>query len=109
MTPTMSKASQKDHLRCALWRYKQAKDKQSKGRILDSFCALSGLERKYASKLLSGSRGSLTGAAKGRRRGGSAPRYGATEIAVLKTVLLQSEQPCGKRPVSYTHLLHNDH
>ena len=80
-----------------MWRYKQAKDKPSKGRILDNFCALSGLERKYASRLLSGSRSLLAAAAKGRKRGGSVPRYGATEIAVLKTVWLQSEQPCGKR------------
>jgi hypothetical protein len=93
----MSKKSQKDHLRCARWQYHYAKDKQTKSRILDSFCALRGLERKYAIKLLGGSRGVPSGEAKSRGRGGSLARYGPTEIAVLKTVWLLSEQPCGKR------------
>jgi hypothetical protein len=97
MPPTMSKKSQPEHLQCARWQYKHAKDKKGKGRILDSFCALRGLERKYAIKLLRGPPAPLLGQAKVRGRGGSAPRYGPTEIAVLKTVWLQSEQPCGKR------------
>jgi hypothetical protein len=93
----MSKKSQPEHLLCARWQYKHAKDKKAKGRILDSFCAMRGLERKYAIKLLRGAPRALVGPAKIRRRGGSAPRYGSSEIAVLKTVWLQSEQPCGKR------------
>jgi hypothetical protein len=93
----MSKKSQPEHLLCARWQYKHVKDKKGKGVILDSFCRLSGFERKYAIKLLGGARGASTGEAKGRGRGGSTSRYGSTEIAVLKTVWLQSEQPCGKR------------
>lgn len=97
MPPNMSQASKADHLKCVKWQYHHAKDKQSKGRILDAFCKVQRMDRKYAIKLLRGTRGAGAGKTKGRPRGGSAPRYGPTEIAVLKALWMQSEQPCGKR------------
>jgi hypothetical protein len=63
--------------------------------LLDEVCGLCGYERKYAIKVLGGKRRIAgTGA---RRRGGSPPRYGEPERAVLKEIWLTAEQPCGKR------------
>jgi hypothetical protein len=93
----MSPTSKADHLKCVRWQYKNAMDKQTRGAILDSFCALRHFERKYAIKLLRGQRCAPRSKGKVRKHGGSARRYGPGEIAVLKALWMQSEQPCGKR------------
>ena len=90
----MSATSRKELLEQARARYR-GRGKVGRGRLLDEICALSGYERKYASKLLSGAR--LLAGESGRARGGSPPCYGEAERAVLKAIWLQAEQPCGKR------------
>jgi len=90
----MSAKSRQEVLEQARQRY-QRRGKQGRSRLLDEVCALCGYERKHAIKVLSGKRGIAgTGA---RPRGGSQPRYGEPERAVLKEIWLAAEQPCGKR------------
>ena len=71
----------------------RGRGKEGKSRLLDEVCALCGYERKYASRVLAGRRRRPGG----RQRGGSSPRYGEAERAVLKVIWLEAEQPCGKR------------
>ena len=63
--------------------------------MLDEICSLCGYERKYAMKVLAGSR-PIAGE-EGKRRGGSKPRYGKMEKKVLQVIWLAADQPCGKR------------
>jgi hypothetical protein len=63
--------------------------------LLDEICSLCGYERKYAMKVLAGSR-PIAGD-EGKRRGGSKPRYGKMEKKVLQVIWLAADQPCGKR------------
>lgn len=80
-----------------LERYKrryQSRGKGGKGRLLDDFCEQYGFERKYAIKLLQGSRG--MGPQKSRP--GPSPRYEAVEEVVTR-VWKAAEQLCGKRLV----------
>jgi len=88
----MSAKSRSEVLVQARARY-GGRGREGRSRLLDEVCAFCGYERKYVSKLLAGKR-ALPG---GRRRGGSAPRYGEAERAVLKVIWLKAEQPCGKR------------
>ncbi|MCA1659813.1 MAG: hypothetical protein LC642_04630 [Verrucomicrobiaceae bacterium] len=88
----MSAKSRNEVLERGRGRYR-ARGKQGKSRLLDELCALCGYERKYASKVLSGAR-RLPGR---RKRGGSPPRSGEAERALLKVIWLYAEQPCGKR------------
>ncbi len=90
----MSAKSRGEVLAQARLRY-QGRGKRGRSRLLDEICVLCGFERKYASKLLSGRR-AIAGSS-GRRRGGSQAIYGAEERAVMKTIWLAAEQPCGKR------------
>ena len=93
MALTMSANSRAEVLAKCKARY-QGRGKQGRGRLLDEVCALCGYERKYANKLLSGKR-----IPSGRRSGGPAATYGDEHRAVLKTIWLAAEQPCGKRLV----------
>ena len=90
----MSAKSRKEVLEQARARYR-GRGRKGRSRLLDEVCALCGYERKYAIKLLGGAR-PIPGES-GRKRGGSVPRYGEAERAVLKVVWLSAEQPCGKR------------
>ena len=90
----MSAKSRKEVLEQARARYR-GRGRKGRSRLLDEVCALCGYERKYAIKLLGGAR-PIPGES-GRKRGGSVPRYGEAELAVLKVVWLSAEQPCGKR------------
>ena len=63
--------------------------------MLDEICSLCGYERKYAMKVLAGSR-PIVGE-EGKQRGGSKPRYGKMEKKVPQVIWLAAEQPCGKR------------
>src|SRR5215831_801382 len=84
----MSATSRKDVLEQARACYR-FRGREGRSRLLDEVCALCGYERKYASKLLRGSR-PLSGES-GRARGGSAPRYAEAERAVLKAIWLKAE------------------
>jgi hypothetical protein len=90
----MSARSRGEVLEQARARYAR-RGKQGRSRLLDEVCALCGYERKYASRVLAGSR-QIVGSGK-RRRGGSPARYGSAEREVLKSIWLCAEQPCGKR------------
>lgn len=61
--------------------------------MLDEYCRSTGLERKYAIKVLGGKR------RQGRRRGDPPSReiYTASDVKVLKAVWMAAGQPCGKR------------
>ena len=90
----MSAKSRQEVLEQARQRYRR-RGKEGRSRLLDEVCALCGYERKHAIKVLGGKRRIAgTGA---RPRGGSQPRYGEPERAVLKEIWLAAEQPCGKR------------
>ena len=64
---------------------------------MSEFCEVTGHERKYASKLLSGRRGPKT---VGAKRRGRPPSYGEPERKALQAIWKQSEMPCGKRLVA---------
>lgn len=68
-------------------------DRGAKGRVLDEFCALCGIGRKYAVRLLKGRR-RLKGAAGAR---GRKAVYGPSDARVLAVIWRKARQPCGKR------------
>lgn len=90
----MSAKSRQEVLEQARHRY-AGRGREGRSRLLDEVCQLTGYERKYAIKVLSGKR-PIAGREKARR-GGSRPQYGATERAVIQAIWQASEQPCGKR------------
>jgi hypothetical protein len=64
--------------------------------LINELCSVGGYERKYAIKLLNGKRPGP----RGRRRGGSRPRYGAAELQVIAAIWKLGDYPCGKRLVA---------
>lgn len=72
-------------------RYAQ-RGREGRSRMLDELCHDYHYERKYAIKLL---RGKLP-APSGRKKPGPSRQYAAIE-AVVRTIWLAAEQPCGKR------------
>jgi len=85
----MSQESVREYAESAKCRYKWS-SREDKSQILDEFCASTGHERKYAIKLLNGTRRVP------RRRGGPKPIYGEKEKGVLKELWLMSDQLCSK-------------
>jgi hypothetical protein len=87
------KQSLEDYTRMMRERYARWTGKRARHKLLNEYCQSTGLERKYANKVLRGQ----------RRRGcsaaarGAASRYQAKDLAVLKAVWLAAGQPCGKR------------
>ncbi len=67
-----------------------------RSRLIDELCSVGGYERKYAIKVLSGSRPGPRGA----RRGGSRPRYGPGEARAAAEIWKLGDYPCGKRLVA---------
>ena len=97
MAKTMSRSTRDEYLQKMRCRYRRYTGKPAKGRLLDEFCLVTGHERKYATKLLSGRRGP-TGSADGApSRGGRPPTYEAEVVGVVFEIWKHSEQPCGKR------------
>ena len=90
----MSSKSRREVLERAREKYVN-RGKEGRGLLLDEICSLCGYERKYAMKVLAGSR-PIAGE-EGKRRGGSKPRYGKMEKKVLQVIWLAADQPCGKR------------
>lgn len=93
MSLKMSARSKAEVLRVMRERY-AGRGREGRRRLLDELCELCGYERKYAIKLL-GRKRRAGGKAKGKS--GSKPKYQEAEGAVLKTIWLADEQPCGKR------------
>lgn len=88
------KESHEDYTRMMRGRYARRTGKGARGLLRDEYWRSTGLERKYANKVL-----------KGRRRRGQGeaaappPReiYTEADIGVLKGMWLYAGQPCGKR------------
>ena len=64
--------------------------------LINELCSVGGYERKYAIKVLNGKRSGP----RGRRRGGSRPRYGPAEAEVIAAIWKLGDYPCGKRLVA---------
>lgn len=100
MAAAMSQPSLKEYIERVRERYGRMKGKQARSRLLDEFCCISGLERKYAIKVLRGHRRQSTKReARGRRS-----RYGPELVDALKRYWFAMEQPCGKRMASMLRL-----
>lgn len=93
MPSAMSQTSLQENILRVRNRYARLTGKQTRSRLLDEFCAVSGWERKYASKVLPGVRRE----GRGPRRGGAPRHYGAAETVALAHCWRHMEQPCGKR------------
>lgn len=65
-------------------------------RLVSELCSVAGYERKYAIKLLNGSRPGP----RGRPRGGSQRLYGQAEAEVARAIWRWADYPCGKRLVA---------
>jgi hypothetical protein len=93
MEPRLMKESLEDYTRVMRGRYARRPGKLARQKLLDEYCQSTGLERKYANKVLRGQ----------RRRGssgtprGAQSRYSQEDVEVLKSVWLAAGQPCGKR------------
>ena len=68
--------------------------REGRSKLIQEVCELCGYDRKHAIKLLNGK---LPIAGGCQRRGGPRRCYGEPETAVLKSIWLAAEQPCGKR------------
>lgn len=97
MAKTMSRSTRDEYLEKMRCRYRRYTGKAAKSSLLDEFCQVTGHERKYASKLLSGRRGSSGQAGCDPSRGGRPPTYEPEVTDVLFGIWRYSEQPCGKR------------
>lgn len=87
------KESLEDYTRVMRGRYARHTGKPARTKLLDEYCQSTGLERKYANKVLRGQRRrGPSGAPRGARR-----RYSKSDLQVLKSVWLAAGQPCGKR------------
>ncbi len=81
--------SQKRHL------YQTHSHRAYRTRLLNEFCETTGLERKYAQKLLSGKR---RGDGKGRGKNAGRPTKYTPQVGkIIKEIWQASEQSCGKR------------
>lgn len=94
MEPRLMKESHDDYTRMMRERYARRRGKEARGLLLDEYCRSTGLERKYANKVLRGQR------RRGRSESADPPSreiYTEADIAVLKGVWMSAGQPCGKR------------
>lgn len=71
MAKSMSRSTRDEYLEKMRCRYRRYTGKPAKSRLLDEFCELTGHERKYATKLLGGSRCPCAGAKGAPSRGAS--------------------------------------
>lgn len=87
------KKSLEDHTRVMRERHARHTGKPARQKLLDEYCQTTGLERKYANKVLR----------EQRRRGpsgaprGAGSRHTRRDLQVLKSLWLAARQPCGKR------------
>lgn len=99
MAITMSRSTRDEYLEKMRCRYGRYTGKAAKATLLNEFCQVTGHERKYASKLLSGRRGPARKGASAPSRGGRPKCYDAEVVGVVFKIWKHSEQPCGKRLV----------
>lgn len=93
MPAAMSQKSLAEYIPRMRNRYERMTGKAARSRLLDEFCAVSGWERKYATKVLRGRRRD----GRGPGRGGAPRQYEGRVVEVLTHCWRQMEQPCGKR------------
>jgi hypothetical protein len=62
-------------------------------KLIDQLCEVCGYERKYAIKVLNGTRPGP----RGRQQGGARPIYAEAEIGVVRRIWGWADYPCGKR------------
>lgn len=89
----MSENSTREYTEKMRCRYRRMTGKPARGRLLDEYVAVTGFERKYAIKVLRGSRRRESG---GKRRG-APKRYDGEVDGSLRRLWLAMDQPCGKR------------
>ena len=88
----MGHNEKQEYLKALLARYKTGK-RADKTKILDEFCAVCGLNRKYAIRMLNTPR-----RRPGLKKTGPKPRYNAPElIQALKTIWFAADQPCSRK------------
>ena len=85
----MSESATREYVLRMRSRYGAMRRKKAKGRILDDFCATTGLSRKHAIKLLRGTK-------EPRKRRGRKAKYGKETAEALKRIWLAVDQPCSK-------------
>ncbi len=85
----MSKEATREYVVRTRIRYGAMTGKRAKGRVLDEFCATTGMERKHAIKVLR-----APGDPSGRR--GRKPTYGEEEYNALRAIWMEAGQPCSK-------------
>ena len=89
----MSRNSRDEYLEKLRERYARMSGKPARSKLLDEFCEVTGHERKYAIKLLAGTRRKDP---KNTLRGRPA-KYTEAEKEVILVIWKACEQPCGKR------------
>ena len=89
----MSKKSIDEYTQKLRERYSRMTGRQAKGKLLDEYIAVSGYERKYAIKVLGGTRRKTLGKSQRGKKCKFTPAVGKA----LKTLWWAMEQPCGKR------------
>lgn len=93
----MSPQSKKEYLEALFPRYKKAKSKEQKTRILNEFCEICGYHRKHAIRLLGKFRRFIK--PKIRKRGKPSIYNQPPILAALEHIWLASGMPCSKRLV----------
>ena len=78
-------------------RYLRYTGKAAKTGLLDEFCQVTGHERKYAIKLLKGTRGPKRKRDPSARKQGRKKTYDQEAVDIILEIWKHSEQPCGKR------------
>jgi len=86
----MSNSEKKTTLAVCRRRYAELHGKKAKGALLDEFCALTGLHRKHALRMLNAS------PARHRRRRGHPRAYSMDAVRLLTRIWKLAGKPCGK-------------
>lgn len=100
----MSKEATREYVIRTRIRYGTMTGKQAKGRVLDEFCATTGLDRKHSIKVLRASKDPPD-------RRGRKPTYGPEETKALRAIWLEAGQPCSKlmKPVMDCYVKSYEH
>jgi len=94
----MSPRSKKEYLEAVFPRYKQAKTKKQRTKILDEFCAVCGYHRKHAIRLLSQFKRFVK--PKPLKRGKPSVYSQPPILQALERIWLDASMPCSKRFVT---------
>ena len=91
----MSPLSKKEYLEAIFFRYKKAKSRPQKTRILDEFCQVCGYHRKHALRLLAKFKRFIK--PKIHKRGKPSVYNQPPVLAALERIWLDASMPCSKR------------